>query len=190
MPAFRPIHLAAANAATANRFVVSTNMIVGAYTLAVATMPTAGARHVTVTHTAVGAADTLGTIDIVGKDLQGATITESIVPLSGTIATGVKWFNTITSITGTGWVINAGNDTIVVGCDSRTVALDTSGFLHAVNVNTTAAGTITLADTNGTIAILKASVAEGQFIYDVTTAGFLEVTLGAASDVTVSAQPY
>jgi hypothetical protein len=191
MPPFRGVHLAAANTATANRFVVSTNMIVGAYSLAATTMPTPGARHVTITHTQVGGVtDTLGTIAVVGTDMDGNVISESITPLSGTVATGLLWFKTVTSITGVGWVINTGNDTIVAGCDNRIAALTSGGLLHAVTVNTTAAGTVTLADTNGTVAILKTSIAEGDYFYDVTCAGFLEVTLGAASDITVSVWPY
>jgi len=189
-PSFAYAHLAVANAATANRFVVSVPMQNAAYTLAATTMPTQGARHVTVTHTLVSTVDTLGIITVVGTDMDGNIVTDIITPLSGTIATGVVWFKTITSITGSGWTAVAGADTIVVGCDARIVALSSGGFLHAVNVNTTAAGAITIADNTGTIAILKTSIAEGQFIYDVTCAGFLEVTLAAASDVTVSVQPY
>src|SRR6478672_2036669 len=101
MPPFRGVHLAAANTATANRFVVSTNMIVGAYSLAATTMPTPGARHVTITHTQVGGVtDTLGTIAVVGTDMDGNVISESITPLSGTVATGLLWFKTVASITG------------------------------------------------------------------------------------------
>jgi len=186
---YRSLHLAVANAATANRFVTSTNMANGAYTLANTTMPTDGARFITITTVAVTGADTMGTVTVVGTNLQGETISEVITPLTGATATGTQWFATVTSATQAGWVINGGNDTITIGCNNRIVALDSGGFLHAVNVNTTAAGTITLADSLGTIAILKTSVAEGAYIYDVICSGFLEVTLGAASDVTVSAQP-
>ena len=184
---YRYTNLAVATAATANRFVVSTNMIVGAYTVANSgTMPTMGARQVTVTHTTATGADTLGTIDVVGTDLSGAVISESITPLAGTIATGSKWFRTVTSVTGVGWVINGGNDTIVVGCGARVVAAEGSGVFHAVNINTTAAGAVTVKDSLGTIATLKTSVAEGSYVYDVRFAGFLELVLAAASDVTAS----
>lgn len=94
-------------------FVVSANMKVGAYTLA-HTSPDVP-RNVTVTHTAVGAADTLGTIDIVGKDANDAALTETITPVSGTVVAGTKAFKTITSITGVGWVIGEGNDTVKIG---------------------------------------------------------------------------
>lgn len=101
-------------AADADAYVASTNMKNGAYTLA-ATAPDVGARNVTVTHTAVGTADTLGTITVVGKDLAGNAVTEVITPSSGTTAQGARAFASITSITGAGWTINEGNDTIIVG---------------------------------------------------------------------------
>lgn len=95
-----------------DRIVVSANMKVGAYTIAA--QPDVP-RNITVTHTAVGAADTLGTIVVVGTDRDGVALTETITPLSGTIASGAKAFKTITSVTGVGWVIGEGNDTIKVG---------------------------------------------------------------------------
>jgi Ca2+-binding RTX toxin-like protein len=72
-------------------------------------------RNITVTHTAVGAADTLGTITVLGTDRDNKVISEVITPLAGTVASGVRAFKTITSITGAGWVIGAGNDTITIG---------------------------------------------------------------------------
>jgi hypothetical protein len=186
VPANTFTHLAAATGAVANQFVVSTNMKVGLYTLANSgAMPTAGARHVTVTHTTVSGADTLGTIDVVGTDLAGRTISESIVPLAGTIATGALWFSTVTSVTGTGWVISGSNDTLVVGCSAGTAVLVGEGRLQAVVVNTTAAGAVTIADSRGTIAVLKSSIAEGVYRFDVSTHGYLTATLAAASDVTL-----
>jgi hypothetical protein len=180
-------HLAVATAAVANQFVVSANMKVGLYTLANAgAMPTEGARLVTVTHTTVDGADTLGTIAVAGTDLSGAVITDTITPLAGTIATGTKWFRTVTSVTGAGWVATSTADTIVVGCSARVIVAEGAGVLHSIIVNTTAAGAITSKDSAGTIAIIAASVVEGTFHYwDVAFAGYLEVVLAAASDVTV-----
>lgn len=182
--------IAAITAATANRFVTSTNMKVGAYTVANSgAMPTAGARLITVTHTAVDTADTLGTITVVGTNLAGATITEDITPLSGTVASGTKWFRTVTSVTGAGWVIDAveaTNDTLVVGCGARVIFAEGNSILHTVNVHTTAAGAVTLKDSSGTRYTLKASIPEGSFLYDVTFADFLEIVLAAASDVSVT----
>jgi hypothetical protein len=174
----------AAPAASANRFVTSTNMINAGYTVAVATMPTAGARKITVTHTAVTGVDTLGVITVTGTNLAGGTITDVITPLNGTTATGVKLFATVTAVVGSGWVINVGNDTITVGCDATQAILDGQGTLHSVIVNTTAAGTVTLADSKGTIAVLKTSIAEGTYYYDIDV-NTLTVTQTAASDITV-----
>lgn len=184
---FRWQRQAAATVAVANQFVTSTNMKVGAYTVANSgAMPTSGARLVTVTHTAAGAVDTLGTITVTGTNLAGATITEDITPLNGTVATGLLWFATVTSVVGAGWVISAGNDTIVVGCSARVIVAEGSGIIHSVIVNTTAAGAVTLKDSTGTIAVLKSNIAEGTYYYDVDVSGFLEVVLAAASDITVS----
>jgi hypothetical protein len=184
--AYSKTRVSAANPAVANRFVTSTNMIVGAYTVANATMPTTpGARRVTITHTTATGADTLGTITVTGTDLRGAVIEDTITPLAGAVATGSKFFVTVTDVVGAGWVISGGNDTIVVGAEAGSVVLDTGGLLRAIVVNTTAAGTITLADATGSFAVLKASIGENTFYYDIDISGFLRITLAAASDVTV-----
>jgi hypothetical protein len=96
--------------------VTSANMKVGAYT--VAAQPDVP-RNITVTHTAVGAADTLGTIVVVGTDRNNEVISETITPLNGTIASGLRAFKTVTSVTGVGWVIGEGNDTIKVGVGGK-----------------------------------------------------------------------
>ena len=60
--------------------------------------------------------------------------------------------------------------------------------LKAITVNTTAAGSITVKDGSGTVAILKASIAEGSYIFGlegiVLSQGCTIVT-AAASDITV-----
>ena len=180
-------HLAGPTSAVANRYVASANMKVGSYTLANATPPTGGARKVTVTHTQVGGVtDTLGTITVTGTSLSGDTISETLTPLSGTIATGTRYFATITSIVGAGWVINTGNDTIVVGCDAAAILREGTGTLQSVAINTTSASTITIADSSGTIAVLPASVAAGTFYdYETDFNGYLSITLAGASDITV-----
>jgi len=128
---------AAAAQAVTNRYVASANMKVGAYTLANGGLPGDGhAHHVTVSHTAAGAADTLGTIDIVGTNLLNEAITETITPLDGTIAHGAKAFKSVTSVTGVGWVIGEGNDTIVVGFG------DKLGLPYLGTVNTVVAAAI------------------------------------------------
>lgn len=176
----------AAPAASANRFVVSQSMLNGAYTLTgTLTMPTPGARKVTVTHTAVSTVDTLGVITVTGTGLAGQTLTDVITPLNGTVATGTKSFATITSIVGSGWTAVAGADSVVIGCDASQILLDGGGTLHSVIVNSTAAGTVTLGGAGGsTIAVLKSSIAEGTYYYDIDL-GYLTVTQTAGSDITV-----
>jgi hypothetical protein len=184
---FTKTRLSAANPAVANRFVTSVAMKVGAYSVANGgAMPTPGARRITVTHTTVATGtDTLGTVTVSGTGPRGEAISEVITPLADAVATGLKFFATVTGVVGAGWVIAGGNDTIVVGCEAGDVVFDGPGQLGAIVVNTTAAGTISLADAAGTFAVLKASIAEGVYRFDVDVAGFLRVTLAAASDITV-----
>lgn len=65
-----------------------------------------------------------------------------------------------------------------------------SGFLHAITVNSTAAGTITVYDNtagSGTVlAQLKASVGERTYLYDIAFTTGLTIVMAAASDITVS----
>jgi hypothetical protein len=101
--------------ATTNRIVTSTNMKVGSYTIAA--QPDVP-RNITVTATAVGTADTMGTITVTGTNYDNAVITETITPVAGSTVAGTKAFETVTSVVGAGWVIDAvegTNDTIVVG---------------------------------------------------------------------------
>ena len=73
---------------------------------------------------------------------------------------------------------------------TTTVVKNAAGFLHSIVVNTTAAGTITVYDNtaaSGTvIAILKASVAENTYIYDVVCNTGITIVTAAASDITAS----
>jgi hypothetical protein len=102
-----------------DQYVVSTNMKVGAYTLAATGAGDGYAHPVVVSSSQVGGVDdTMGTIEVVGTDQYGHAQTESIIPLNGSAVLGVKNFLTITSLTGVGWVRNAGagsEDTIVIG---------------------------------------------------------------------------
>lgn len=102
-----------------DRFVVSVDMKVGAYTVAVGTMPEAGiARKLLITVTADTGNDTMGTLTIVGIDIADAALTETIAPVAaGTVET-LNAFKTVTSITGAGWVIGGGagtEDAIKIG---------------------------------------------------------------------------
>ncbi|MFZ5975197.1 MAG: hypothetical protein ACOYU3_07295 [Bacillota bacterium] len=101
-----------------DKIVASTNMKVGDYTLTGTPNPDVP-RNVIVTATAVGAADTAGTITIEGTDAQGNVITEVITPVAGSAVTGTKAFKTVTKVTGAGWVISEGNDTIKVGYENE-----------------------------------------------------------------------
>jgi hypothetical protein len=93
--------------------VESTNMKVGAYTIA--HQPDVP-RCITCTRTVVGDADTPGTLVIVGTNWDGQIITETLtVGAHGVLVVGAKAFKTVTSVTGAGWVIATNNDTITVG---------------------------------------------------------------------------
>ena len=110
------VPLGAPVVADVDRIVVSANMKVGSYTIAA--QPDVP-RNITVTTTAVGAADTLGTVTITGTDIAGQVISEVLTPSSGAAVTGTKAFKTVTSVVGAGWVIGEGNDTIVVGVGDK-----------------------------------------------------------------------
>ena len=60
------------------------------------------------------------------------------------------------------------------------------GTLHTIVVGETTAGTITVSDNNGTIAVLKASIGEGTYLYDVAWVGTLKVTTAGESKITVN----
>ena len=91
----------------------STAMIVGAYTID--NQPTKPVR-ISITHTTVGSADTLGTIVIVGE-VNGEADTETITPVADSTVYGEKYFDAdgLTSITGVDWVTDGDDDLIEVG---------------------------------------------------------------------------
>jgi hypothetical protein len=101
-------------AADVDKIVTTTNMKVGAYS--VAAQPTTPSK-ITVSATASGTADTMGTVTIVGTNFLDQVISEVIIPIAGSIISGTKYFKTVTSATGAGWIIDAGNgqDTITIG---------------------------------------------------------------------------
>jgi hypothetical protein len=123
-----------------DRFVVSANMKVGAYTIATAAMPEATvARKLLITVTQVGGVnDTMGTLAIVGTDLAGEALSESIAPAANSTKETVNAFLTVTSITGAGWVRDGAGgteDTIKIGT-SESIGLpdklgDTAQILFA-----------------------------------------------------------
>ena len=178
---------AATTAAVTNRFVTSTNMKVGAYTVANASPVWAGGCTVTATITAVTGNDTAGTLTVVGTNLAGQAQTEVITLTDGTGGSGVKVFRTITSITGAGWVINTGNDTIVVGCAAGNIVASSGGQLGGVLVNNSVAAAITIADAGRTIMTVPASAAAGTYynLHGVDFSGYLKVSTTSTNDVTV-----
>lgn len=178
---------AATTAAVANRFVTSTNMKVGAYTIANASPVWSRGCLVTITHTTVAGTDTLGTITIVGTDLNGGTITEILTPVADSVATSSNIFRSVTSATGAGWVATSTADTIVIGCAAGNYAAATGGVLGGILVNNTVAAAIVVSGGGGTIATIPASQAAGTY-YDlqgVEYAGYLKVATTSTNDVTV-----
>jgi hypothetical protein len=95
-----------------DKIVTSTNMIVGAYTIAA--QPIAPCL-LSVLATANGTADTMGTIAFVGTDINGNALSETVTPIAGTTVYTTNEFASVTSATGAGWVIAVGNDTIKIG---------------------------------------------------------------------------
>ena len=180
-------YISAAPVASANGYVTSVAMKNGAYTLA-ATAPTSGARKVTCTRTVVGGADTPGTIAVVGRDLAGQTITETLTPGAHTIlVTGTKFFASVESVTGAGWATATGDDTIVVGWDATCVVATGSGKLWGIVITETAAGIITISDYARTLAVFKASIVEGTYEFPggLEYSGYLKIDPAAASKLTV-----
>lgn len=177
--------------ADVDRFLTVTDMALGDYAPIgnSGVMPEANtARHVTITKTFAGAADTPGTVLITGIGLSGEVITETLTPsaVDATTVEGTKWFRTVTNITSAGWVLVAGNDTITVGCGADAIIAEGAGTLHGIQINTTANGTITISDAGGTIAVLPVNVAVGTFYqWDVNWSGWLRVVMAAASNITV-----
>lgn len=178
---------AATTAAVANRIVTSVNMKVGAYAIANASPVWGGGALITLGHTAVGAADTLGTVTIVGKDLAGQTISEVLTPSNGGTVTGTKIFRSVTSATGAGWVIGEGNDTIVIGVAAGNYVCGSNGQVGGVLVNNSVAATITVSDARGTIMVVPASQAAGTYynLHGVDFYGYLKVATTNTNDVTV-----
>jgi len=184
-------HISAAPTGDANGYLISVAMKNGAYVLDALT-PAYGARHVTCTRTrngAGGSEDTPGTLTIVGKDLSGQTISEVLIPGAHTVVvTGTKFFSSISSATGAGWVRDAGvgsEDTLEIGWDAVNAVAVGGGTFHGIVVNTTAAGVITVTVDGATLAVLPVSVAVGFYgPYDVAYST-LRVETAAASDITV-----
>jgi len=180
-------NIAATTAAVANRFVTSTNMKVGTYTIANASPVWQGGCYVTITHATVATGtDQLGTITIDGTDQTGTVISEVITVAADSAATSTKIFRSVTTATGADWVIAGGNDTIQIGCAAGSIVCGSQGTLHAVVINTAAAATIVISDAGRTIATIPSNQAAGTlYLYDVDFGGRLKVATTSTNDITV-----
>jgi hypothetical protein len=159
----------------------------GTYTVANTSPTWSGGCLVTATITAVTGNDTPGTLTIVGTGVNGQLLTEVLTLTAGGLATSSNAFRTVTSLTQAGWVINVGNDTIVVGCAAGSIACGSSGQLGGVLVNNAVAATVVISDASRTIMTIPASQAAGTF-YDLNGVDFggrLVVSTTSTNDVTV-----
>jgi len=178
---------AATTAAVNNRFVTTVNMANGTYTVANASPVWSGGCLLTATISAVTGNDTPGTLTIVGTGVNGQALTEVLTLVAAGTATSSNVFRTITSLTQAGWIINVGNDTIVVGCAAGNIACGSQGQLGGVLINNTVATAFSVADASRTIITVPASQAAGTF-YDlngVDFGGYLKVLTTSTNDVTV-----
>lgn len=101
----------ATNAPDTDKLLESTNMKVGAYTLIA--QPDIPSR-ISFTHVSVGATDTLGTLVVVGVS-GGVSVTETVTPVADSTVYSDRFYTEVTSVTGAGWGISAGNDTLTIG---------------------------------------------------------------------------
>ena len=186
---YKATNIAATTAAVTNRIVASANLKVGAYTIANASAVWAGGFKVTAACTTVDTADTVGTLALVGKGLHGEAVTETLTLSAGATVTSTKYFRSITTATGAGWVISDGNDTIVVGVTAGSYAALGGGLLHQLIVNVAAAATIVVSDSSGTLTTFPASLAVGSYQVDLPWSGFLNVATTSTNDVTVIHTP-
>lgn len=61
-----------------------------------------------------------------------------------------------------------------------------SGILHSIVIGETSVGAITISDAVGTIAVLKASIAEGTYLLDCAYTGFLSIITAGASKLSIT----
>jgi len=68
---------------------------------------------------------------------------------------------------------------------TTTIGTQPNGVFHSIVIGETSAGAITIADKVGTIAVLKASIAEGEYKFDCAYTGYLTITTAGATKCTV-----
>ena len=78
------------------------------------------------------------------------------------------------------------NYTTVSTIGTDTIFWPSPCVLHAITIGETAAGAITIKDGTTTVAVLKASIAEGTYTFDIPLAVNLTITRAAASKFVVS----
>jgi len=69
---------------------------------------------------------------------------------------------------------------------TTTIGTQPNGILHSIVIGETSAGSITISDAVGTIAVLKASIAEGVYEFDCAYTGALTVITAGASKITIN----
>jgi len=72
---------------------------------------------------------------------------------------------------------------------TTTAVCTAPSVLHSIILGETAAGAITIQDGGTTIAVLKSSIAEGQYTFNVELKGALSVVTAATSKLTVCYSP-
>ena len=160
----------AVGAGDTDRYCETQNMKVGALTLTATRTPGNGARKVTCTRTVDGDADTPGTLLVTARTSPGQTITETLIPGAHTVlVTGTKYFSSITSVVGAGWVIDGNNDTIVVGMAAEhLVVRDTGRPQGHPDHGRRGVGSITVSDGTKTLMILPANMAIGYYEFNLS----------------------
>lgn len=74
-----------------------------------------------------------------------------------------------------------------ISTQTTTVITEKStGTLHSVVVGETSVGAITVSDKTGTLAVLKASIAEGTYLFDINYHGHLTIVTAANSKICVA----
>lgn len=163
----------------------------GALTIANTTLDFS--RNLTMTVTDGDSGLSAGIMTVVGTDDRGDAQSEVFtLPVDGTATvTGTKMFKTITSATVSAAAGNGAGDNIKVGIGSTVQIFEQAGEFGAIIIGETAAGTITITDedsknSKNTLAVLKASIAEGEYRFDCSISKGLRIVFGAASKVSVT----
>jgi hypothetical protein len=86
---------------------------------------------------------------------------------------------------GVGPTNRGGSSKTYISTATTTAVKASTGVLRRIVLGETAAGAITINDNLGTVAVLKASIVEGTYEFDVTCVGKIEVVTAAGSKLTV-----